>query len=115
MDASVGDIEIMSDRFQYCEFTQPYVESGLVMVVTIKPDNLKEIWLFTKAFTKKMWLMMVTLHLFIGFVVWLVERGGNPEFEGFAAMLWFSITVLFFMQSKPPLDLIIVIYNEILI
>ena len=100
----------MADRFQYCEFTQPYVESGLVMVVTVKPDNLKEIWLFMKAFTKRMWLMMVAMHLFIGFVVWLIERGGNTEFEGLGTMLWFSVTVFFFVQSKPPLYIYIMKY-----
>ncbi|KAG7941464.1 hypothetical protein I3843_16G044700 [Carya illinoinensis] len=101
LDAAVGDTEIMADRFRYAEFTQPYVESGLVMVVKVKPDKLKEKWLFIKVFTKRMWLMMVVMHLFIGFVVWLIEHSGNPEFEGFGAMLWFSVTVLFFLQREP--------------
>lgn len=105
LDAAVGDIEIMADRMQYAEFTLPYIESGLVMVVTVKPDKLKEKWLFFKVFTKKMWLLMVAMHLFIGFVIWLIENGGNPEFKGFGAMLWFSVTVLFFMQSKSPLKI----------
>jgi hypothetical protein len=99
LDAAVGDTEIMADRMQYAEFTLPYIESGLVMVVTVKPDKLKEIWLFIKVFTKKMWLLMVAMHLFIGLVIWLIENGGNPEFEGIGAMLWFSVTVLFFIQS----------------
>lgn len=102
MDAAVGDTEIMAYRFDYAEFTQPYVESGLVMIVTVKPDNLKETWLFITVFTKKMWLLMVAMHLFVGFVIWLIEHGSNPEFEGFGTMLWFSITVLFFVQSKSP-------------
>lgn len=88
---------------QYAEFTLPYIESGLVMVVTVKPDKLKEKWLFIKIFTKKMWLLMVAMHLFIGLVIWLIENGGNPEFEGIGAMLWFSVTVLFFIQSMSPL------------
>ncbi|KAJ6679112.1 GLUTAMATE RECEPTOR [Salix purpurea] len=31
LDAAVGDTEIMADRFQYVDFSQPYVDSGLVM------------------------------------------------------------------------------------
>ena len=90
----------MTDRFRYAEFTQPYIESGLLMIVPVKRDKLKEKWLLMKAFTTRMWLLIVTMHLFIGFVVWLIEHGGNPEFEGFGALLWFSVTILFFVQSK---------------
>ncbi|KAK0588367.1 hypothetical protein LWI29_000093 [Acer saccharum] len=42
LDAAVGDIEIMADRYQYAEFSQPYVESGLVMIVLVKPDKSKK-------------------------------------------------------------------------
>ncbi|KAK4846630.1 hypothetical protein QYF36_020078 [Acer negundo] len=59
LDAAVGDIEIMANRYQYAEFSQPYVESGLVMIVPVKPDKSKETWLFMKTFTTKMWLLMV--------------------------------------------------------
>ena len=38
--------------------------------------------------------------LCVGFVIWLIENADNPEFKGFGAMLWFSGTVLFFIQSK---------------
>jgi hypothetical protein len=93
----------MTDRFRYAEFTQPYIESGLLMIVPVKRDKLKEKWLLMKAFTTRMWLLIVTMHLFIGFVVWLIERGRNPEFEGFGALLWFSVTILFFVQSKSML------------
>lgn len=105
MDAAVGDTEIIADRFRYAEFTQPYVESGLVMIVKVKPDKLNEKWLFIKVFTKSMWLILVVMHLFIGFVVWLIEHGVNSEFEGFGAMLWFSVTVLFFLQSKSSFNI----------
>ncbi|TXG54187.1 hypothetical protein EZV62_019443 [Acer yangbiense] len=33
LGAAVGDTEIMADRYQYAEFSQPYVESGLVMAL----------------------------------------------------------------------------------
>ena len=100
MDGAVGDIEVYADRFQYVDFTQPYISSGLEMVVTVKPDKVKETWMFMKAFTKKMWLQFIFMHLSICFMVWLIENqhGQNPEFKDLGDMLWFSATVL--AQSK---------------
>lgn len=103
-DGAVGDLEVYADRFRYVEFTQPYISSGLEMVVTVKPDKVKEIWMFMKAFTKKMWLQLVFMHLSICSLVWLIEvhHGQNPEVKGLRLgdLLWFSATVLFFAQSK---------------
>ncbi|XP_022766476.1 glutamate receptor 2.7-like [Durio zibethinus] len=100
-DAAVGDTEILAYRYQYAEFSQPYVESGLSMVVTVKPDNSKERWIFMETFTRKMWLITVALHIFIGLVIWLIEREENPDLKRFGAVLWFSITVIFFAQREP--------------
>ena len=96
----------MAYRYQYAEFSQPYIESGLSMVVTLKPDKSKERWMFVKAFTRRMWLITVAMHIFIGFVIWLIEHGENPDLKRFGAVLWFSITVIFFAQSKPKLKVI---------
>lgn len=101
-DATVGDFEVISDRYHYVEFTQPYISSGLEMVVSLKPDKLKEKWMFMRTFTTEMWFMLFVTHLSVCFVVWLIENehGDNPEIKGIGAMLWFSVTVLFFAHSK---------------
>ncbi|XP_021820186.1 glutamate receptor 2.6-like [Prunus avium] len=52
LDAAVGDIEVVADRYHFVEFSQPYVSSGIVMVVTVKPDKLKEKWMFMKTSPK---------------------------------------------------------------
>ncbi|XVE70082.1 hypothetical protein DITRI_Ditri10aG0043300 [Diplodiscus trichospermus] len=101
LDAAVGDTEIMAYRYQYAEFSQPYIESDLRMVVTEKPDKSKEQWLFMKTFTGRMWLITVAMHIFIGFVIWLIEHGENSDLNRFGAVLWFSITVIFFAQREP--------------
>ncbi|KAB5526690.1 hypothetical protein DKX38_020537 [Salix brachista] len=100
LDAAVGDTEIMADRFQYVDFSQPYVDSGLVMVVTQKAETSHATWML-KTFTKKLWLLMIAMHVFIGLLVWLIERGNNTEFEGIGTMLWFSVTIIFFAQRQP--------------
>ncbi|KAK6256583.1 hypothetical protein QUC31_000042 [Theobroma cacao] len=101
LDAAIGDIEIMAYRYQYAEFSQPYVESGLTMVVTVKPDKSKELWMFMKTFTRRMWLITLAMHIFIGFVIWLIEHGENPDLKRFGAVLWFSVTIIFFAQREP--------------
>lgn len=103
MDAAVGDTEIMSYRYEYAEFSQPYIESGLSMVVAVKPDKSKARWMFVQTFTRRMWLITIAMHIFIGFVIWLIEHAENPDLKRFGSVLWFSITVIFFAQSKPQL------------
>ncbi|WOH05988.1 hypothetical protein DCAR_0625411 [Daucus carota subsp. sativus] len=107
LDAAVGDTEIMADRYKIAGFSQPYMESGLVMVVTVKPDSTKESFMFLRAFTMKMWLLMAVMSLYTGFVVWLTENvESNPDFESSSVshhvgkMLWFSVTVLSFAQRE---------------
>ena len=96
----------MADRYEYAEFSQPYMESGLVMVVPVKPDKTKEIWMFMSAFKMEMWVLMPSMHILTAFVIWLIERGeNNPDFvhphsSNIWTVLWFSVTLLFFAQSK---------------
>ncbi|KAJ1427507.1 Solute-binding protein family 3/N-terminal domain of MltF [Sesbania bispinosa] len=63
LDAAVGDTSIMAYRYHLVDFSQPYVESGLDMVVTEQSTKLKGTWIFLEAFTKEMWLMMVAMHI----------------------------------------------------
>lgn len=100
LDAAVGDTAIVEYRYHLVDFSQPYVESGLQMVVTEQPAKSKETWMFLDAFTKEMWLMIAAMHIFVGVVIWLIEREANPDLRGFGSMLWFLVTVLFYAHSK---------------
>ncbi|XAR61891.1 hypothetical protein NMG60_11016436 [Bertholletia excelsa] len=106
LDAAVGDISVMADRYEQVEFSQPYMESTLVMVVAAQPDKTKEIWMFMNAFKVEMWLLTPMLQVFTGTVVWLIERAeNNKDFEGpflhrIGTILWFSITLLFLAQRE---------------
>ncbi|KAK3028291.1 LOW QUALITY PROTEIN: hypothetical protein RJ639_037468 [Escallonia herrerae] len=107
LDAAVGDTEIMAERYEYAEFSQPYIESGLIMVITLKPDTTKDRFMFMKAFKMDMWVLMAMMSFFTGFVIWLTEMVENyPEFRGSSvshhvgSMIWFSVTLLSFAQSK---------------
>ncbi|KAL5715903.1 hypothetical protein ACHQM5_017663 [Ranunculus cassubicifolius] len=99
LDAVVGDTEIMANRCRFAEFSQPYVESGLVMVVpteTLQSQSL----IFLKPFTRELWIAVALMSLFTGFVVWIHEFNINPDF-GLGTILWFPIFALFFLQREP--------------
>lgn len=55
------------------------IESGLVVVAPVKKHN-SHAWSFTKPFTEKLSLVTVSSFLFIGVVMWVLERGSNKEF-----------------------------------
>jgi len=78
----VGDFTILTNRSIYVDFTQPYFESGLVMVVPIKAPNPSNAWTFLRYFTGAMWGTAATFFVFTGLAVWLLERKVNDSFRG---------------------------------
>lgn len=107
LDGGVGDTEIMADRYEYAEFTQPYLDSGLVIVVPVKPNIMKERFIFFYAFTTKLWILLLAMTIGTVSIVWLNEHvHGNDEFvatstfEYISKMLWFAVAVLSLAHSK---------------
>lgn len=102
-DSLVGDITILAKRSDLVDFTQPYQESGLTLIVTVKDDKS---WIFLKPFTKEMWALSFALLIYTVLVVWLLERQTNPEFQGqywldqLYLAVWFTFSIIFFAQSK---------------
>ncbi|XP_011083927.1 glutamate receptor 2.7-like [Sesamum indicum] len=107
LDAAVGDTEIMADRYVYAEFSQPYIESGLVMLVTAKPRLKESRFIALSAFTKKMWIQLAGLSMSTGAIIWLSEYAtGNEQFANnsflqlIGSVLWLSITIISFSQRE---------------
>ncbi|XP_057794476.1 glutamate receptor 2.5-like [Salvia miltiorrhiza] len=107
LDAAVGDTEIMADRYVYAEFSQPYIESGLVMVVTVKAGLKESKFIALSPFTKNMWLQFAGVSMATGAVVWLSEfAAGNDQFtnnsivETICSILWLSVTIISFSQRE---------------
>ncbi|KAL6574054.1 hypothetical protein OROHE_001596 [Orobanche hederae] len=104
-DAVVGDITILADRSSAVEFTQPFTESGLTMVVTVKSQAENKAWIFVKPFTGEMWAVTGVILLYTVLIVWLLERRINPEFDGpwwdqLNTALWFTCCSLFFAHRE---------------
>ncbi|KAJ7555971.1 hypothetical protein O6H91_05G063600 [Diphasiastrum complanatum] len=105
-DAVVGDVTITAERARIVDFTQPYIASGLVVVVPAHKEETNAAWAFMRPFTPAMWCTTFVFFLCTGVVVWLLERKKNPTFRGgplkkqFVTTLWFIFSTLFFSQKE---------------
>lgn len=103
----VGDTTIIANRSNYVDFTLPYTESGVTMVVPINDNNRKNAWVFLKPLTWDLWMASGCFFVFIGFVVWVLEHRVNDEFRGpplheIGTSLWYSFSTMVFAQSEFP-------------
>ncbi|KAF6142545.1 hypothetical protein GIB67_039509 [Kingdonia uniflora] len=81
-DIVVGDITIIANCSLYADFSLPFTESGVLMVVPVKGDERKNAWIFLKPLTLELWFATSAFVIFIGFVVWILEHRVNDEFRG---------------------------------
>ena len=104
-DALVGDITILASRSLCVDFTLPYTESGVSMIVPIIADKSKSAWVFLKPLTWDLWVTSSCFFVFIGFVIWTLEHRVNEDFRGppskqVGTTFWFSFSTLVFAQSN---------------
>ena len=104
-DAVVGDVTIRANRSNFVDFTLPFTESGVSMIVRIEDDRRKSAWIFMKPLTMDLWLTTGAFFIFTGIVVWVLEHRVNKEFRGtphnqLGMVFWFSFSTLVFAHSK---------------
>ncbi|PSS07257.1 Glutamate receptor 2.8 like [Actinidia chinensis var. chinensis] len=104
-DAVVGDVTIVANRSRFVDFTMPYTESGVAMIVRIEDDGRKNAWIFMKPLTMDLWLTTGAFFIFTGFVVWVLEHRVNKEFRGpprqqVGMIFWFSFSTLVFAHKE---------------
>ncbi|CAN6200762.1 unnamed protein product [Urochloa humidicola] len=104
LDAAVGDFAIVRNGTALAEYTQPYVEAGLVIVAPVKQVT-PSAWAFLKPFTLEMWCVTGALFILVGVVVWLLEHRINEEFRGsprrqVATIFWFSFSTMFYSHRE---------------
>ncbi|KAK0578136.1 hypothetical protein LWI29_005687 [Acer saccharum] len=102
-DAAIGDVTILYNRTNYVEFTQPYAESGLSMIVPVKSED--STWMFMKPFTTEMWVATAATFIYTMFIVWFLEHQSNPKFKGpwkdqLSTVLWFTFSSLFYAHRE---------------
>ncbi|GKV03060.1 hypothetical protein SLEP1_g15427 [Rubroshorea leprosula] len=104
-DAVVGDISIIVNRSFYIDFTLPFTESGVVMVVPIQDGSNKNAWVFLKPLTWDLWVTSGGFFVFIGFVIWVLEHRINEDFRGppshhVGTSFWFSFSTMVFAHRE---------------
>ncbi|XP_072981090.1 glutamate receptor 2.7-like isoform X1 [Typha angustifolia] len=104
-DAVVGDTTIVANRTNYVDFTLPYTESGVSMIVAVQEDARKNAWIFLQPLTPNLWLGSLSFFFFTGFVVWVIEHRVNPEFRGtpwqqFGIIFYFAFSTLVFAHKE---------------
>ncbi|GMY37630.1 glutamate receptor 2.9-like [Fagus crenata] len=102
-DAAIGDFTILAERLQYVDFTVPYVDSGMAMIVPAKSTGSALV--FTKPFTWDMWVVTGVILMYTTLIVCFLERQSNPEFSGswknqISTALWFTLSSLFFAHRE---------------
>ncbi|KAK3221675.1 hypothetical protein Dsin_008700 [Dipteronia sinensis] len=103
-DAAIGDITIITNRTRMVDFTQPYVESGLVVVAPVWQLNSNE-WAFLRPFSPLMWGVIAVFFLAVGAIVWTLEHRQNDDFRGppkrqVVTIFWFSFSTMFFAHRE---------------
>ncbi|KAG2655511.1 hypothetical protein PVAP13_1KG018500 [Panicum virgatum] len=103
-DAAIGDIAITMNRTQTLDFTQPFIESGLVILAPVK-KHITNSWAFLQPFTLGMWCVTGLSFLVVGAVIWVLEHRINDDFRGsprqqLITIVWFSFSTLFFAHRE---------------
>ncbi|XP_023002784.1 glutamate receptor 2.1-like [Cucurbita maxima] len=104
-DGAVGDLTIVANRSKYVDFTLPFTESGVSMIVPTQANSKNRAWLFLKPLTLDLWITSLCFFVFIGFVVWILEHRINPDFRGppthqISTSLWYSFCTMVFAQRE---------------
>ncbi|KAL6606039.1 hypothetical protein ACP70R_041692 [Stipagrostis hirtigluma subsp. patula] len=117
LGGAVGDVTITADRTRKVDFTMPYTQSGVSLLVLCKNDLEPIQWTFLAPLTEKLWFATVGFFFFTGFVVWMIEKPRNPEYQGsrlrqFSNALYFAFSTLTFSHGhiiRSPLSKIVVV------
>ncbi|KAL6861896.1 hypothetical protein ACP4OV_017596 [Aristida adscensionis] len=103
-DGAVGDVTITSKRAKSVDFTMPYTQSGLSLLVLRNESKPPIQWIFLKPLTPHLWLTTVGFFFFTGFVVWVIEKPKNPAYQGpnlaqFSTAAYFAFSTLTFSHG----------------
>ncbi|KAF8105652.1 hypothetical protein N665_0157s0218 [Sinapis alba] len=100
-DAAVGDITITSNRLKYVDFTMTFTELGLGIVA----PKERSMWVFFQPLTRDLWVTSAAFFVLTGFIVWLIERPENTEFQGswsqqIGVVFWFGFSTLVYAHRE---------------
>ncbi|KAL4564254.1 hypothetical protein LXL04_028312 [Taraxacum kok-saghyz] len=104
--AAAGDITIRGNRAQHVDFTIPYLNSEVYVLVHGSHKWNEKLWNLLRPFTWGLWVTIVAACLFTGVALGILEyRAANPKFSGpiytqLIMVIWFPIATFFFQEGK---------------
>lgn len=114
-DAAIAAITINAEREARVDFSHPFYRSGLRIAVSARsgPTWASSFGRFLSADLMAMLLTLVGLTLIASHLLWLIERGVNPEcfpsgyFHGVGEALWWSVATIITggCENKAPVSL----------
>ncbi|KAJ9179544.1 hypothetical protein P3X46_011320 [Hevea brasiliensis] len=104
-DAAVGDVTIIANRSLYVDYTLPYTEADVLMLVRVQDEKINNAMIFLKPLSWELWVTTLCFFLFIGFVVWILEHRINDDFQGpplhqAGTSLWFAFSTMVFAHRE---------------
>ncbi|XP_068649183.1 glutamate receptor 2.7-like [Aristolochia californica] len=105
-DAVVGDTTIRANRSNYVDFSQPFTDSGISMIVpVVDADVTKKILWFLAPLSMELWFATAGMSVVKGVLIWFFERSTNKEFQGtkpeqVGKILYFSFTIFVFANRE---------------
>lgn len=79
-DGAVGDVTITAERVTNTDFTMPYTQSGVSMLV-LAEDAPDIRWTFVEPLDGMLWLVTMVFLLYTGIVVWMTELPTHQEYQ----------------------------------
>ncbi|XP_065878445.1 glutamate receptor 2.7-like [Euphorbia lathyris] len=123
-DAVVGDTTIIANRSLYVDFTLPYIESDVAMLVRNMDDKNNNALMFLRPLSPGLWATTFCFFLFIAFVVWVLEHRINDEFRGSPShqagtSLWFAFSTMVFAHRERVMNnlarVVIIVWSFVLL
>ncbi|XP_078157754.1 glutamate receptor 2.7-like [Carex rostrata] len=105
-DALVGDVTIRANRTNYVDFTMPYTESGVSMIVPLSSDSSQSMWIFLQPLPAQLWFTSFAFFVFTGLVVGVIEHRINEELRGktllqeIGLVYYFAFSTLVFAHKE---------------
>ncbi|KAK6942400.1 Solute-binding protein family 3/N-terminal domain of MltF [Dillenia turbinata] len=105
-DAVVGDVTIIANRSSFVDFTLPYSDSGVSMVVPATREKPKSMWTFMKPLTWDLWLTIAITWIVTGIAMWSIEHhvrttlrdSNNRKLE---TIIWLPFYSLVLPENEP--------------
>ncbi|KAJ3685968.1 hypothetical protein LUZ61_015132 [Rhynchospora tenuis] len=81
-DLVIGDITIRYNRTRYADFTIPYTESGIAMIVPVEKAMNKNTFIFLMPLTTDLWLGSIVFFTFTGITILILEPKMRASLKG---------------------------------